>query len=158
MEQWKGVPNFDGYEVSDKGRVRSFRRRSYQNNGKGHILKPVISNKGYEQVSLYKDKKQYQKSIHRLVAESFIPNPENKRTVNHKNCVKTDNQASNLEWATSSENVSHAYANGLCENVKDSLSKAGARKHPQKVSLHVRIPRDNNGEIAEPEVSVTVEE
>lgn len=125
-ETWKSVSGFDGYEISDRGRVRSFRR----NNGQGRILKTETSDRGYKQVSLYKDGKQHQKSIHRLVAEAFIDNPEEKETVNHKDCDKTNNCVSNLEWMSKSENVRHAYDNGLNENVKRRLGEGRSKTHP----------------------------
>lgn len=74
----------------------------------GGKLKPVIVN-GYCHVKLYNGDGTYtNKKVHRLVAESFIPNPENKPTVNHKNGIRTDNRVENLEWATYQENNLHA--------------------------------------------------
>lgn len=116
MEEWREVVGYEGiYKVSSYGRVQ---------NSYGHILKPEISRNGYERVTLF-DRKKYQ--VHRLVAIAFIPNPQNKEVVNHKNGVKTDNAVDNLEWNTWSENVSHAYATGLktvSEERRKQLSKA----------------------------------
>lgn len=127
-EQWKEINGYDGYSVSNTGKIKSFRRKSYKENGL--TLTPETSYKGYEQVSLYKDGKKHQKLVHRLVAEAFIPNPENKPEVNHKDTDKSNNKVSNLEWSTSSENTIHAYKNGLYDNLKESLSISGPNRHP----------------------------
>lgn len=83
---------------------------------KGNDYVPLISfvsNAGYVRVSLYDGGKIIKKSVHRLVAESFIPNPEDKPQVNHINGIKTDNRDCNLEWNTASENQKHAYKERL---------------------------------------------
>lgn len=69
--------------------------------------------RGYLQVLLYEEGKPHPKKVHRLVAEAFIPNLDNKPQVNHINGDKTDNRVKNLEWCTNSENQLHAYKNGL---------------------------------------------
>ena len=102
MENWKPIEESNGlYLISDLGNVKS----TY----KDIILKTELNWGSYNRVKLYYNGKYHSKSIHRLVAEAFIPNPENKREVNHKNGVKNDNRANNLEWATASENISHSY-------------------------------------------------
>lgn len=107
MEEWRTVLGYEGiYQISSIGRVK---------NAYGHILKPETSRNGYKRVTFY-DRKKFQ--VHRLVAIAFIPNPEDKDVVNHKNGDKLDNSVENLEWSTWSENLKHAYAIGL-RNVSD---------------------------------------
>lgn len=104
-ETYKIIKDYPNYEVSSEGRVR--------NTKTGRILRPNLNEGGYQQVNLYLDRKPKLFRVHRLVASTFIPNPENKRTVNHINGDKTDNRVDNLEWASDSENVSHAFRAGL---------------------------------------------
>ena len=92
MEIWKDIKGYEGlYQVSNEGRIFSVINSIF--------LKP-IENNGYYTVSLYKNKKPSINNIHRLVAEAFIPNPNNLPCVNHKNEIKTDNKVNNLEWCT----------------------------------------------------------
>lgn len=114
IEEWKPVVGYEGlYEVSSEGRVRSLGRyQRVRNNGKmfheGQIMKLKNRPGGYLGAHLCKNCKHKIHSVHRLVAEAFIPNPEGKEQVNHKNGIKTDNRVSNLEWVTKSENALHA--------------------------------------------------
>lgn len=116
-EIWKDISGYEGlYQVSNQGRVRSLDRTVAGKNGsrcfrKGKILIGVANRKDYLQVSLRKDGVLKTHKIHRLVAETFIPNLEGKPTVDHINRDKTDNCVDNLRWATYSEqrdNVSGA--------------------------------------------------
>ena len=100
---WKQIKDFKDYEISDKGEVRSLKYK------KKTLLKGRLSKDGYLRVSLRKNNKAYEFKIHRLVADAFIPNPENKPTINHINGDKTCNKVNNLEWATRAEQMQHAY-------------------------------------------------
>lgn len=118
FEIWLPVRGYEGlYEVSDKGRVRSLDRKVIYSTGRevlhrGRILKDTAGKAGYPQVVLTKDKEKKNYSVHRLVAEAFIPNPENKEQVNHIDRNKENNNISNLEWVTHQENADHAVASG----------------------------------------------
>jgi hypothetical protein len=103
---WKWIKGFEGsYQISDEGNVRSFKySKEFP-----RYLKLSKNSCGYLLVALYnKGLKQYY-YVHRLVAEAFIPNPENKPQVNHKNGIRDKNKTLNLEWATPSENARHGY-------------------------------------------------
>lgn len=100
------IKDFPGYYVTDTGDVYS---RDYNHTGRIKKLTLLMSNRGYLQIYLYKFGKKYNKQVHRLVAEAFIPTSLNKPEVNHKNGIKTDNRAENLEWTSRSENEKHKY-------------------------------------------------
>lgn len=111
MEIWKDIPNYEGYyQASTEGRIRSVDRIRIDNyHLKGRVLKNNKLKDGYKQVLLMVDNKKDYEKVHRLVAQTFIPNPDNKPQVNHKNGNKGDNRVENLEWVTRSENMIHAY-------------------------------------------------
>lgn len=120
MEIWKTVNGYEGlYEVSNKGRVRSLDKIVPKWDGqrllKGKILKGGITRFGYVKVILTKEKTKRTFLVHRLVAEAFIENdnPKSKNQVNHIDGDKLNNSIENLEWVTASENVRHAFENGL---------------------------------------------
>lgn len=106
MEQWRKVEGYNGrYLVSTDGRVKSSKS--------GRILTQGITHRGYMKVHLCDSDKERNVFVHRLVAEAFIPNPENKPQVNHIDGNKLNNNVENLEWSTPLENVRHSWKNGL---------------------------------------------
>lgn len=105
-ERWRWVPGYEGlYMVSDLGRVMGMPKRTHY----GHLMALYEKKTGYVQVCLSKDGKKHYASVHRLVSQAFLDNPNNKPEVNHINGDKSDNRAENLEWVTRSENELHAF-------------------------------------------------
>jgi predicted DNA-binding protein YlxM (UPF0122 family) len=92
MEEFRDLQGFDNYQISNLGRIYSKKKRTC-------LKVKKLGNSGYYQVRLSKDGKYIYKNLHRILAETFIPNPNNYRTVNHINGNKLDNRISNLEWA-----------------------------------------------------------
>lgn len=132
IEKYVDIPNYEGlYKVSNLGSVYSYKTRK--------VIKQHIKHNGYKQICLYKNGKKQQKLVHRLVAEAFIPNPENKPTVNHVDEDKTNNMVSNLEWATMKEQNNHGTR---LERVGKSISKAQLNRKDLSKQIHC-----SNGEI-----------
>lgn len=108
---WKPIVGFEGhYLVSDDGQVWSLYRH--------RALKPTVDKYGYEKVGLFDGRKACPKTVHRLVAQAFIPNPNNLPSVNHINEDKTDNRASNLEWVSVADNDNHGTRNARMADTK----------------------------------------
>ena len=111
-EEWRDIKNYEGlYQISNLGRVKSVKRTVW-NNGRccyvtvpERILKLKKNRYGYLQIVLHKDGNRKSYGVHRLVAEAFIPNPDNLPEVDHKNGRKLDNRANNLRWVTKEDNL-----------------------------------------------------
>lgn len=104
-EIWKDIPGYEGkYQVSNKGRVKSL---NFNRTGKEAILK-AKNHVGYPRVILWKGGKRHEICVHRLVAEAFLPNPDNKQFVNHIDGDRRNNNVENLEWCTPQENAIHS--------------------------------------------------
>ena len=110
--QWKGVPSFQYYFVSDDGKVFSVPRSYLSGCGatlttRGGILTAKLNPKGYFRVRMSRPNERKYEYIHRIVASAFVPNPHDLPHVNHIDGVKTNNSAENLEWVTPKQNTAH---------------------------------------------------
>lgn len=118
-EIWKDIPSYEGYyQVSNLGRFRSLPRAiRYKSNGTrnypGRQLLTETTKDNYQRITLMKEGVKVRYQAHRLIALTFIPNPENKPFINHIDGNKSNNVIQNLEWCTSSENMIHADITGL---------------------------------------------
>lgn len=127
-EVWKDIPGFEGkYQVSNYGMVKSI---NYHRGKKSRILKQSLRIDGYFQVVLCKSGNLYYRLVHRLVAEAFIPNPENLPVINHKDENSTNNYVCNLEWCTQQHNVN--YGTGLKRALETRKTKS-TRTAPREI-------------------------
>jgi hypothetical protein len=127
LEEWKDIKGYEGiYQASNLGRIKSLDRIK-QTKGrygkmqikiKGVILKASANHDNYLEVVLSKNGKSKTKRVNRIIAETFIENPNNYKQVNHINGVKTDNRVDNLEWCNCKDNIYHALKNNLMKPVK----------------------------------------
>lgn len=131
MENWKTIPEFDRYSVSDYGRV--------MNNQTGQVISQRLSRNGYLRVNLRKGDVEYEKPtvihVHRMVGLCFVDNPLKKPQLNHIDGDKKNNHVSNLEWVTSSENINHAYDNDLISKVRVPMNE---QRRINNVESHLR--------------------
>lgn len=128
QEIWKDIDGYDGlYQISNFGRVMSLPRngtiKTYR------ILSNNSYNNGYQIITLSKNGKRKTHFVHRLVAQAFIPNPEKKLQINHKNEIKNDNRAENLEWCDSKYNINYG-----------TRTEKSAKKHSRAICMF-----DKNG-------------
>jgi hypothetical protein len=141
-ERWLPVFGYENYyEVSNLGQVRSTADR--HNTFMGRLLKLTVGRKGYLTVNFCVNDKRSTRRVARMVANAFIPNPDNKPEVNHKDGVKSNNCVSNLEWTTSSENSQHAYDTGLQAKPLGELNTQAKLTTNQVIEIRKRYKSEN---------------
>ena len=117
-EIWRDVVGYEGiYQVSNMGRMKSIIWRC------ARLINPCLHTGGYLILGLYKDGKRRNHYLHVLVAQAFIPNPDNKLQINHIDGDKTNNHVENLEWTTRKENIQHSWKIGLRISRKGTANK-----------------------------------
>ena len=149
MEEWKVIKDYPNYMVSNMGQVKSL---NYNHTGIEKIMKPSVSKRGYLLICLRKNRKVKYFKVHRLVAQAFIPNPNDLPQVNHKNEIKDDNKVENLEWCDAKYNSNYGTRNKrvveakkgikLSEETKNKISEA-------KSKPVLQIDKNTNEVIAE---------
>lgn len=108
QEEWKTIKQYSNYAISNTGKFKNIKTK--------RILKPFLHKKGYFYITIApwgRQGKVVSLKLHRLIAEAFIPNPENKSQINHIDGNKLNNSLDNLEWVTAKENINHAINIGL---------------------------------------------
>ena len=149
MEEWKNIIGYEGlYEVSNKGNVRNVRRNT---------LLRLSKNQGYIQVYLYKNGIRTGLKVHRLVAQAFIPNPDNLPCVNHKDETRNNNDVRNLEWCTQKYNCNYGTARQrnsihnkgkkLSQETKDKMS-ASRKGKKHSIEWCEKISLSNKGKVS----------
>ena len=134
MEIWKDIKDYEGlYQISNYGRVKSLPRMMKKRKCEEIIKTPSVLPKGYLKVSLCKNGEIKYYFIHRLVAEMFIPNPNNLPCVNHKDCNTSNNNVNNLEWVTHKEN--NSYKNHHLKRNVSSIIYYLKRDYPKEKEL-----------------------
>lgn len=124
--------NFKGYTVFENGDILSL---------KGKKMRPGKDGRGYHFIFIHSGGERKVKKIHRIVAECFLPNPENKPQVNHIDGNKNNNSIENLEWVTQSENMKHAFRSGLCENTLTAAKQKGKRSGLSSIAKAIQATR-----------------
>lgn len=123
--QWKDIQDEDGYQISDTGKVRSYKNNRHGTCDDYHILKPVLNRRGYETVCLGRGRR---KLVHRLVAQAYIPNPNNYPMVRHMDDNPRNNNVKNLAWGTQVDNMQDCVRHGRL--VGDTRAAIESTKKP----------------------------
>lgn len=144
QEIWKDIKGYEGYyQASNLGRVRSLDRTVKNKSFKGKILKPRYNSKGYTTTALSINGVQKNYLTHRLIALTFIPNPNDYREINHKNEIKDDNSADNLEWCDRVYNMNYG---SIKETIRKNVSGVNnphyGKHHSEETKEKLRVAHE----------------
>lgn len=144
VEEWRDIPKYCGlYQASNLGYIRSVTRVTIQSGAqrciKGRTLSPAKDKFGYSRVTLSKKGVHHTYYIHRLIAETFIPNPDNLPQINHKDENPNNNEVSNLEWCTVQYNNTYG-----SRNLKASLTNSIIQLNNSKSKAVIQLDLDGN--------------
>ncbi len=138
-EIWKDIEEFNGdYQISNKGRVKSkmFAKNGTYSKGEKILTSTISEEDGYEKIAINRNGKTKKRSIHRLMAIAFIPNPNNLPEVNHIDTIKTNNSLENFEWITRLGNMQHANKMGrIAKYTHHKINEDQARELKKRISL-----------------------
>lgn len=152
-ETWKDIKGYEGlYQVSNFGMVKSL---NYNGTKEEKLLKNKVESSGYIRLCLMKNGKRKSVLLHRLVAEAFLENPENKKEVNHKDGNKENNNVDNLEWVTPSENILHRFRVLKQQNKTKSVICIEMNKKYKSIieaSRETKVARQNIGKCCRGEI------
>lgn len=151
QEIWKDIPGYEGrYKVSTFGYVIACERTYFAGvNNRSAIHSPEkakkfhINEDGYPVIGLFDGKKEKKFKVHKIVALAFIPNPENKPEVNHKDGNKLNNSINNLEWVTHAENMEHWVSSGLLKNRRQYIRKPAVLSHKKCPKCKMEKPAED---------------
>lgn len=132
IEIWSAIPELP-YDISNLGNVRRQEGTAYKHKDKTHV-KPYINKYGYLCANLWMNSKCYKRLIHRLIAQAFIPNPNNLPCINHKDGIPLNNSLDNLEWCTHQYNMQHAWDTGLHD--RNYPANAGVKRKNTSSQYH----------------------
>jgi len=136
---WKKIPGYSLYEASTDGEIKTY---NWKNTGKEAIMKPALDACGYLRTMLKSDKWEMNTvKVHRIIAQTFLENPENKPCVNHINGIRNDNRLCNLEWCTHSENSKHSFKIGLSSLVGER-NPAATITEDKVIEIRQNYPKD----------------
>lgn len=128
--KWKNIEGHDGYQVSNTGKVRSYRNNRHGLKKEPHILKTDFNSNGYERVFLGSGCREF---VHKLVAKAFIPNPDSKPVVRHLDDDRKNNNSKNLAWGTQSDNIQDCIAHGRFHSNIKKAKEAALEKQRKRI-------------------------